>query len=155
MDEGYRGEGRHKPVAVRSRHAALRRPENMAKNCRKDWTRANFHKDPFKFVKGVVTKEKSGSLSVSKADLEKHRVMSCTDNRRHRDHPPTPPVQPQEHTNPMERSGEICVQGLISSRAHGAPFRLDTNLNGNIRKRESRRLYNLSTSLNLGHGGDH
>ena len=39
-----------------------------------------FYKDPFKFVKGLFIKEKSGSLSVSKADLEKHLKKSCTDN---------------------------------------------------------------------------
>ena len=54
---------------------------------------------PFKFVKGLFTKEKSGSLSVSKADLEEHLKNSCTDDRHQKEVtlPSDMPVNPPEH----------------------------------------------------------
>lgn len=66
----------------------------------KEQTRSRFYKDPLKFVKSLFTKEKSGSLSVSKADLEEHLKNSCTDDR-HQEKvtlpPDMPPVNPPEH----------------------------------------------------------
>ena len=67
---------------IKSRLATLRRAENLLrKRRRKEQTRSRFYKDPFKFVKSLFTKEKSGSLAVSKADLEEHLKESCTDDR--------------------------------------------------------------------------
>ncbi|XP_035862163.1 uncharacterized protein LOC118496075 [Sander lucioperca] len=49
---------------IQSRLATLRRAENLLrKRRRKEQTRSRFYKDPFKFVKSLFTKEKSGSLS--------------------------------------------------------------------------------------------
>ena len=63
---------------IQSRLTTLRRAENLLKKRRrKEQTRTRFYKDPFKFVKNLFTKEKSGSLSVSKVDLEEHlRVIA-------------------------------------------------------------------------------
>ena len=58
---------------IQSRLATLRRAENLLKKRRrKEQTRTRFYKDPFKFVKSLFAKEKSGSLNVSKAFLEGH-----------------------------------------------------------------------------------
>ncbi|XP_035848687.1 uncharacterized protein LOC118493289 [Sander lucioperca] len=65
---------------IQSRLATLRRAENLLrKRRRKEQTRSRFYKDPFKFVKSLFTKEKSGSLSVSKADLEEHHLQVPTE----------------------------------------------------------------------------
>lgn len=62
---------------IRSRLASVRRAENLGrKRRRKEQTRTCFYKDLF-------TKEISGSLRVSNADLEKHLERSCRDERGH------------------------------------------------------------------------
>lgn len=86
---------------IQGRLATLRRAENLLrKRRRKEQTRSHFYKDSLKFVKSLFTKEKSGSLSVSKADLEEHLKNSCTDDR-HQEKvtlpPDMPPVNPPEH----------------------------------------------------------
>lgn len=79
----------------------MRRAENLLRKRRgKDQTRARFYKDPFKFVKCVFTKEKSGNLSMSKAALVQHLKGSCTDDQRHEEislPPDMPPIDPPEH----------------------------------------------------------
>ena len=79
--------------------ARIRRAENLVKKHRKK-EQMRFYKDLFKFVKGILIKEKSGSLLVSKADLEKHLKKSCTDNQCHKEvilPPDMPPTDPPEH----------------------------------------------------------
>ena len=86
---------------IQSRLATLRRVENLLKRRRKkEQTRSRFYKDPFKFVKSLFIKEKSGSLSVPKAVLEEHLKRSCTDDRHQEDvtlPSDMPPVNPPEH----------------------------------------------------------
>ncbi len=43
----------------------------------------SFYKDPFRFVKGLFIKEKSGSLKVPKRELENHLRATHTDILRH------------------------------------------------------------------------
>ncbi len=86
---------------IQSRLATLRRAENLLKKRRrKEQTRSRFYKDPFKFVKSLFIKEKSGSLSVSKAALEEHLKKSCTDDCHQEEvllPSDMPPVNPPEH----------------------------------------------------------
>lgn len=109
-----------------SRLATLRRAENLLKkHRRKEKTRTCFYKDPFKFVKSLFTKEKSGKLSVPKPDLEKHLQESCSDSRRHEEitFPPNmPTINPPEHqldTSPL-RWSEV-EKTVRTARAASAP----------------------------------
>lgn len=53
--------------------ASLQRAENLRSlRNRKEKARTSFYKDPFRFVKGLFTKEKSGSLKEPKTLLEDH-----------------------------------------------------------------------------------
>ena len=54
---------------ITSRLSTLRRAENLRRRRkRKEHARSSFFKDPFKFVKSLFTKEKSGKLKTSKKD---------------------------------------------------------------------------------------
>lgn len=92
---------------IQSRLAALRRAENLLKKRRrKEQTRSRFYKDPFKFVKNLFIKEKSGSLSAPKAALEEHLKRSCTDDRHQEEvtlPSDMPPVNPPEHKLDISR----------------------------------------------------
>lgn len=53
--------------------ASVRRAENLrTQRKRKEKARTSFYKDPFRFVKGLFTKEKSGSPKELKRELEDH-----------------------------------------------------------------------------------
>lgn len=79
----------------------LRRAENLrTRRKKKERTRTSFYKDPFRFVKGLLKKQKSGSLKVPKRKLENHLKTTHTDNRRceQRGIPPDmPPILHPEH----------------------------------------------------------
>ena len=124
--------------AIRSRLVTLRRAENLVKKRRrKEQTRSRFYKDPFKFVKSLFTAEKSGSLSVSKADLEKHLEKSCTDAKRHEEvilPSDMPPINPPEHqldiSPPRWSEVEKTVRRARAASApgpNGVPYRLYKN----------------------------
>lgn len=86
-EEGHRGvEGRYKLVASRhrSRLVTLRRAENLVKERK----RISFYRDPFKFVKDLFTKVKSGSLCVKSRPGKTIEVLHRQPMAR-RDHPPT------------------------------------------------------------------
>ena len=60
-------EGINVQAEIKNRLSALRRAENLRKRRKKkERARSNFFKDPFKFVKGLFTKEKSGNLQTTK-----------------------------------------------------------------------------------------
>ncbi|KAI5086482.1 hypothetical protein C0J45_23354, partial [Silurus meridionalis] len=123
---------------IRGRLATLRRAENfLRKRRRKEQTRSRFYKDPFKFVKTLSTKEKSGSLSVSKADLEEHLKNSCTDDRHQEEvtlpHD-MPPVNPTEHELDISlpRWSEVeqtvrRARAASSTGPNGVPYKLYKN----------------------------
>lgn len=123
---------------IQGRLAALRRAENLLrKRIRKEQTRSRFYKDPFKYVTSLLTKEKSVSLSVSKADLEEHLKNSCKDDRHHEKvtlPPDMPPVNPPEHEldiNPP-RWSEVeqtvhRARPASSPGPNGVPYRLYKN----------------------------
>jgi len=49
----------------------------------KECARANFYKDPFKFVKKLYTSEKNGTLKASRVELERYLEDTHTDAKRH------------------------------------------------------------------------
>ncbi len=62
---------------IKCRLATLRRAENLRKlRKKKEHTRTRFYKNPFKFVKDLFAKEKSGILKISKQELEEHLERS-------------------------------------------------------------------------------
>lgn len=64
--------------------AFLRRAENLRKRRRKkDHTRTHFYKYPFKFLKTLFAKEKSGALQTTRDDLEEHLRTTHSDPRRY------------------------------------------------------------------------
>ena len=65
---------------LKGRLGRLRRAENLrTRHKRKERVRTSFYKDPFRFVKGLFTKEKSGSLKVPNRELEDHLKTTHTD----------------------------------------------------------------------------
>ncbi|KAE8291485.1 hypothetical protein D5F01_LYC11093 [Larimichthys crocea] len=80
---------------------SLRRAENSRKRRRKkEQMRTRFYKDPFKFLKTLFTKEKSGVLKTTQNDLEEFLRATHSDPKRH-EHlaipPDIPPIDPPEH----------------------------------------------------------
>lgn len=71
---------------TKNRLATLRRDENLRRRRKiKEQTRSNFFKDPYKFVKNLFTKEKSGKLKTSKKiwKLSSNRVtLTASDANR-------------------------------------------------------------------------
>jgi len=63
----------HLQRAIKDKLATLRRAEHLWK-CykKKEFARANFYKDPFKFVKKLFTREKNGTLKASSVELERY-----------------------------------------------------------------------------------
>ena len=56
---------------INNRLSSLRRAENLRRRCKtKEQGRSNFFKDPFKFVKSLFTKNKSGKLKTAMEDLK-------------------------------------------------------------------------------------
>lgn len=90
---------------LKERLGRLRRAENLRSRLKKkEKARTSFYKDPFRFVKGLFTKEKYGSLEVPKRELEDHLKTMHTDNQRHeqREIPPDmPPMPPSQNTSWM------------------------------------------------------
>ncbi len=123
---------------IQSTLAKLRGAENLVKKRRKkELARSSFYRDPSKFVKSLFTEEKSGTLSVSKADLEKHLKKTCSDSRRHKDislpcdmPQIPPPVQQLDISPPRWSEVEKAVHKDGASSApgpNGNPYRLYKN----------------------------
>ncbi|KAE8301041.1 hypothetical protein D5F01_LYC01192 [Larimichthys crocea] len=86
---------------IKTRPVSLRRAENLWKRRRKkEQTRTRFYKDPFKFLKTLFTKEKSGVLKTTQNDLEEFLRATHSDPKCH-EHlaipPDIPPIDPPEH----------------------------------------------------------
>uniref|UniRef100_A0A3B1JD36 Reverse transcriptase domain-containing protein n=1 Tax=Astyanax mexicanus TaxID=7994 RepID=A0A3B1JD36_ASTMX len=123
---------------LKERLGKLRRAENLrTRRRRKEKARTAFYSDPFRFVKGLFTKEKSGSLMVHKQELEDHLKTAYTDNQRLEqreipsDMPPMPQPRYQLDDSPP-RWGEV-VEAVKKARAasapgpNGVPYRLYKN----------------------------
>lgn len=71
-------------AGIKSRLSSLRKTETLRKRRKKkEHTRTQFYKDPYKFLKGLFSKEKSGILKTTKKDLEDHLRNTHLDPRRH------------------------------------------------------------------------
>ena len=111
---------------IKERLASLRRAESH-KNLRKkrEKARSSFFKEPFRYVKGLFTQEKSGSLKAGKQEIEEHLRRTYTDEKRHEfreipnDMPPLPqPVHSCETFPPRLSEVEKAVK---KARAGSAP----------------------------------
>ncbi|KAK0136753.1 Retrovirus-related Pol polyprotein from type-2 retrotransposable element R2DM [Merluccius polli] len=120
---------------IKNRLSALRRAENLRKRRKKkERARSNFFKDPFKFVKGLFTKEKSGNLQTTKECLEAHLSQTHSDSRRHEqvtlphDMPPLHPPKHQLDVSPPKWSEvERTVRrarAASSPGLNGVPYKL-------------------------------
>lgn len=113
----------------------LRRTENIRTRRKKESARTSSYKDPFRFVKALFTKEKSGSLKVSKKELEDHLKATHTDSQRHEqrvipsDMPPIPQPEHQLDDSPP-RWSEVEKTKARAASAPGPnrlPYRLYKN----------------------------
>lgn len=123
---------------IKCRLATLRRAENLRKlRKKKEHTRTRFYKNPFKFVKDLFAKEKSGILKIPKEELEEHLEKGNHDPKRHEQivipHD-IPPIQPPEfnlETGPPKwKEVESTVRRARSASApgpNGVPYKLYKN----------------------------
>ena len=129
---------------IKQRLATLRRAECLRKqHKRKERARAAFYRDPYKFVKDLFVKEKSGTLKATIRELEEHLRKNYSDNQRHvpasipDDMPPIQPAQHQMETRPPTWSEiEGIVKRARTSSApgpNGIPYRLYKNTPGVLR----------------------
>ncbi|XDV11573.1 hypothetical protein PO909_000474, partial [Leuciscus waleckii] len=126
---------------IKQRIATLRRAECLRKqHKKKEQTRTAFYRDPYKFVKDLFVKEKTGTLKVPLRELEKHLRKTYSDNQRHV--PASipddmPPIQPPEHQlevrPPTWSEVESTVKRARTASApgpNGVPYRLYKNAPG-------------------------
>ena len=122
-------------VDVKDRLAVLRRAESIRKNRKKkERARIAFYKDPFRFVKSLFSREKNGSLRVSKQELEGHLEKVHRDRERFRelslppDIPPIGGIDSQCDDSPprWKEVQEIVRRARASSAPgpNGVPYRL-------------------------------
>ncbi len=123
---------------LKERLGKLRRAENIrTRRKKKERARTSFYKDPFRFMKALFTKEKSGSLKVSKKELEDHLKKTHTDRQRFEQRvipPDMPPISQPEHqlddSPPRWSEVEKTVRKARAASApgpNGVPYRLYKN----------------------------
>ncbi len=123
---------------LKERLGKLRRAENIrTRRKKKERARTSFYKDPFRFMKALFTKEKSGSLKVSKKELEDHLKKTHTDRQRYEQRvipPDMPPISQPEHqlddSPPRWSEVEKTVRKARAASApgpNGVPYRLYKN----------------------------
>ncbi|KAK0148173.1 hypothetical protein N1851_012107 [Merluccius polli] len=123
---------------IKQRLATLRIAECLRRQYKKkERTRTAFYRDPYKFVKNLFVKEKTGTLKAPVRELEEHLRKTYSDNRRHVPTTipdDTPPIQPPEYqldTRPPTWSEvENTVKRARTAsapRPNGVPYRLYKN----------------------------
>ncbi|TWW81790.1 hypothetical protein D4764_01G0016050 [Takifugu flavidus] len=83
----------------KSRLATLRNAENLRKLRKKEHTRTQFFKNPFKFVKDLFPPEKSGTPKATRQEVEEYMEKVHQDTKRHEQLTipyDIPPIQPPE-----------------------------------------------------------
>jgi len=89
--------------AIKDKLATLRRAECLQKRYKKKQrVRANFYKDPFKFVKKLFTSEKNGTLETSRVELERYLEETHTDAKWHE--PMSIPSDIQYHLSTLQNT---------------------------------------------------
>lgn len=111
---------------LKHRLSKLRRAESLRmRRKKKEKARTDFYKDPFKFMKGIFTKEKSGSLKTSRDQVEEHLRTIYSDEKKDEpvivpaDIPPISPPQHQFDISPPKLS-EV-KQAVRKARSASAP----------------------------------
>lgn len=123
---------------IKTRLTTLRKAENLRKlRKKKERTRTQFFKNPFKFVKDLFASEKSGTLKASRQELEEYMERVHQDTKRHeqlaipRDIPPVqPPEVSMETCPPKWKEVEDTVRRARSASApgpNGVPYKLYKN----------------------------
>ncbi|MGH0168978.1 UNVERIFIED_CONTAM: hypothetical protein FKN15_059057 [Acipenser sinensis] len=126
---------------IKDKLATLRRAERLRKRYKKkERARANFYKDPFKFVKKLFTSEKNGTLKASKVELERYLEETHTDSKRQEpmsipsDIPPiNPPEYQMEDCAPKWKEVEQAVKKARASSSpgpNGVPYRVYKSASG-------------------------
>ena len=126
---------------IKLRLATLRRAECLRKqHKKKERTRTAFYRDPYKFIKDLFAKEKTGTLKVPIKELEEHLRKTYSDDQRHvpasipDDMPPIQPPEHQMETRPPTWSEvERAVKRTRTASApgpNGVPYRLYKNTPG-------------------------
>lgn len=91
---------------------------------KKEEARTSFYKDPIRFVKALFTREKSGSLKMSK-ELEDYLKATHTDKQRYEQRviPPDMPhiSQPEHHLDDSPPRWSEVVTSVRKARAVSAP----------------------------------
>ena len=129
---------------IKDKLATLRRAERLRKRYKKkERARANFYKDPFKFVKKLFTSEKNGTLKASKVELERYLEETHTDSKRQEpmsipsDIPPiNPPEYQMEDCAPKWKEVEQAVKKARASSSpgpNGVPYRVYKSASGVLR----------------------
>lgn len=123
---------------IKIRLTSLRKAETLRKRRRKkERTRTRFYKDPYAFLKGLFSSEKSGSLKTTKRDVEDHFRSIHSDPKRH-EHlaipADIPPIAPPEHQcdvgPPTWKEVERVVHRARTASApgpNGIPYKLYKN----------------------------
>lgn len=111
---------------IRERLSSLRRAESHRNQRRKrEKARASFFREPFRFLKGLFTQERSGTLKAGKEQLEEYLRETYTDENRFehreipRDMPPLPEPGHSCETFPPKLS-EV-ERAVKKARAGSAP----------------------------------
>ena len=126
---------------IKQRLATLRRAECLRKqHKKKERMRTVFYRDPYKFVKDLFVKEKTGTLKAPIRELEEHLRKTYSDNQRHE--PASipddmPPIQPPEHQMETKPPTWSEVQSTVKRARtasapgpNGVPYRLYKNTPG-------------------------
>ena len=123
---------------IKCRLATLRRAENLRKlRKKKEHSRTRFYKNPFKFLKDLFTKEKSGILKTTKQELEEHLEKVHQDTKKDEqiiiphDIPPIHPPEFSLETGPPKwKEVENVVRRARAASApgpNGVPYKLYKN----------------------------
>ncbi|KAK7886737.1 hypothetical protein WMY93_026358 [Mugilogobius chulae] len=129
---------------IKNRLSILRRAEHLRRKRRKkEQVRTRFFNDPFRFLKSLFTKEKSGKLVTSKEELEAHLKEIHSGIHRNNpislpsDMPPVPSPHYQFDISPPKWNEVLATarhaRAASSPGPNGVPYRVYKNAPGVLR----------------------